>query len=400
MSETPGFIHQDRCSIVGIGASDYSKGSGRTALSLAAQASLAALQDAGVDVTDVDGIVRNYDDVVLHNDIVQALGLQGVSWFSHAGGGGTAPASMVAQAVAAVLSGQATTVLVYRSLNGRSGRRSGLKWSDDSAQTVGGEIEGRYSEYFVPYGLTAPGQYYSLLARRHMIQYGTTSKQLGAIAVACRERALANPSAQMFGRKLTMADYLGSRMLADPLRLYDYCLETDGAAAFVVTSTERANDLAKTPAVIRAVAQGVGNNPQGGSMLTALMREDITSFPSKVVAERLYRLGGMGPNDIDVAQFYDCFTITLLVQLEDFGFCAPGEGGPFAETELGMTGRLPVNTSGGHLSEAYLQGMTHVLEGVRQVRGESTSQVPDADVCLVTSGVPPATGALLLTKPA
>lgn len=391
---------RDLCAIAGIGATDFSKNSGRSALTLAAQASLAALQDAGIGVADVDGIVRSLDDVVLHNDIAQAIGLRNASWFSHAGVGGTAPSGMVAQAVAAILSGQATTVLAYRSLNGRSGRRSGLRWSGTEGQTVGGEGDGRYDEYFVPYGLTAPGHYYSLLARRHMIQYGTTSNQLGSIALTCRERALANPAAQMFARPLTMDDYLDSRMLADPLRLFDYCLETDGAAAFVITSTDRAQDGPKPPALIRAVAQGIGPDPQGGRMLTALMRKDMTSFPSKVVADTLYRRAGVVPGDIDVAQLYDCFTITLLVQLEDFGFCDAGEGGPFAAEEIGLEGRLPVNTSGGHLSEAYVQGMNHVLEGVRQMRGESTSQVPDAGLCLVTSGAPPATGAFLLARPA
>jgi acetyl-CoA acetyltransferase len=302
---------------------------------------------------------------------------------------------MVGQAIGAILSGQAETVLVFRALNGRSGRRYGQAPPGAREATVGGN--GTYDEFFAPYGLVTPGQIFGLMAQRHMIEYGTSEKDLGAIALACRARANANPRAQMHDRPLTMDDYLAARMISRPLRLFDFSLETDGACAVIVTSIERARDLRQKPAVVRAVAQGSLPNPQPGIQYPVLMRETVTTLPAKVVAETLFRRAGLGPADVDVAQIYDCFTITVLLELEDFGFCAKGEGGAFVSSgEIELTGRLPINTGGGHLSEGYIHGMNHVVEGVRQIRGESTSQVPGAEVCLVTSTPLPPGSALLL----
>ena len=387
------FHHRDRCAIAGIGTTEYSRNSGRSVLALAAEASLAALADAGLSPEDVDGIVRCDYDAVRQNDLAHTLGLRRLDYFSDVGPGGVAPCAMVGQAVAAILSGQATTVLVFRSLNGRSGRRFGL--SPVTQQRVGGN--GTYDEFFLPYGLLTPGQIFGLLAQRHMLDHATNEKDLGHIAVTCRARANANPRAQMHDRQLTMDDYLASRMIARPLRLYDFCLETDGAAAVVVTSAERARDLAKPPALIRAVAQGSVVNPQPGIQFPVVLREDLTTLPAKPTADTLYRRAGLGPEDIDVAQLYDCFTITVLLQIEDYGFCAKGEGGAFVSGgEIDLDGSLPINTGGGHLSEGYIHGMNHIVEGVRQIRGESTSQVPGAEVCLVTSTPLPPGSALIL----
>jgi acetyl-CoA acetyltransferase len=387
------FRHRDLCAIAGIGATEFSRDSGRSVLSLATEASLAALADAGLTPSDVDGIVRCDSDTVRHNDLVHTLGLSRLDYFSDVGPGGVAPSAMVGQAVAAILSGQATTVLVFRSLNGRSGRRFGL--SPVTGRRIGGN--GTYDEFFLPYGLLTPGQIFALLAQRHMLDYGTSEKDLGHIALACRARANANPFAQMHDKALTMDDYLAARMISRPLRLYDFCLETDGACAVVVTSTERARDLAKPPALIRAVAQGSLTDPQPGIQFPVVLRETLTTLPAKPTADTLYRRAGLGPGDIDVAQFYDCFTITVLLQIEDYGFCAKGEGGSFVSSgEIELDGRLPINTGGGHLSEGYIHGMNHVVEGVRQVRGESTNQVPGAEVCLVTSTPLPPGSALIL----
>jgi acetyl-CoA acetyltransferase len=388
------FDHRDRCAIVGIGATDFSKNSGRSDLTLAVQAALAAIADAGLDVADIDGIVRCSDDTVYQHDLADALGIPNVTYWSDVGPGGVAPAGMVGQAVAAILSGQATAVLVFRELNGRSGRRYGL--SAAAQQRVGGA--GSYDEFFNPYGLLTPGQVFALVARRHMAEYGTTPEQLGHIPVTCRKRANANPAAQMHDRPMSLDDYLGARVIADPLRLFDFCLETDGACALVVTSTERARDLRQKPALIRAVAQNSVPHPQPGIQFPVLMRDTITELPAKAVAKTLYTRAGLGPSDVDVAQLYDCFTITVLMQLEDWGFCAKGEGGPFAASgEIDLGGTIPINTGGGHLSEGYIHGMNHIVEGVRQIRGESTSQVPGAEVCLVTSTALPPGSALMLT---
>ena len=393
------FPHRDRCAISGIGATTYSRDSGRSDLALATEASLAAIADAGLLPGDIDGIVRCDMDLVRGNDLVHTLGIPELSYLGEAGPGGVAPSAMVGQAMAAVLAGLATNVLVFRSLNGRSGRRFGLgSASASGGRGVGGG--GTYDELFAPYGLVTPGQIFALMARRHMSEFGTTSEDLGAIAVTCRARANANPTAQMHGRPLSLDDYMGARMVSDPLRLFDFCLETDGACAVVVTSAERAADAPHGAALIRAVAQGSLPRPQPGIQFPVLMRDSITTLPAQPTAGTLYRRAGLGPEDIDVAQLYDCFTITVLMQLEDFGFCKKGEGGSFARAgEIDMGGRVPINTGGGHLSEGYIHGMNHVVEGVRQIRGTSSSQVPGAEVCLVTSTPLPPGSALILRRP-
>lgn len=389
--------HRGRCAVVGVGNTEFSKDSGRSVLSLATEASITAIADAGLEPSDIDGIVRCDFDVVTHADLANSLGLPNLTYWSALGPGGSAPCAMMANAVGAVLSRQAKAVLVFRSMNGRSGFRLGKGRNQADTGPIGGNSS--YEEFFVPYGLVSPGQAWALLAQRHMHEYGTTDEQLGHIAMAVRERASANPNAQLGHKSLTMQEYLNSPMISTPLRMFDYCLETDGACAVVVTTAERARDLAKPPALIASVAMGSVPGPQGGMASPVLMRPDPMTFPSVNVAKTLYRRAGMGPSDIDVAQFYDCFTITILVQLEDYGFCELGEGGPFAETgAIGKGGSLPINTAGGNLSEGYIHGMSHILEGVRQIRGESTSQVPDAETCLVTSGLPVITSAMILQK--
>ena len=352
-------------------------------LALAAEASLAAVADAGLSPDDVDGIVRCDYDAVRHNDLAHTLGLRRLDYFSDVGPGGVAPCAMVGQAVAAILSGQATTVLVFRSLNGRSGRRFGL--SPVTQQRVGGS--GTYDEFFLPYGLLTPGQIFGLLAQRHMLE---SRDQRKGPRPHRRRLAGTGPTptheAQMHDRQLTMDDYLAARMISRPLRLYDFCLETDGAAAVVVTSTERARDLAKPPALIRAVAQGSVVTPQPGIQFPVADARDLTDTPRQADGRHALPPSRPRTTDIDVAQFYDCFTITVLLQLEDYGFCAKGEGGAFVSSgEIDLGGSLPINTGGGHLSEGYIHGMNHIVEGVRQIRGESTSQVSGAEACLVTS---------------
>lgn len=401
MAEIEDF-QRDRCSISGIGATGFSRDSGVSDLALAVEASRQAIADAGLRPIDIDGVVRCDMDLVHHNAIGDALGMDDLTYWSVGTIGGSAPPSMIGQAVGAIMSGQARNVLVYRSLNGRSGVRYGLSAADADGRPrprVGGQ--GTLDEYFHPMGLLVPGQCYAMVAQRHMAEFGTTHEQLGAIATTCRDRANANPSAQMHGRPLTLDGYLDGRWLSQPLRLFDYCLETDGACAVIVTSTERAMDAPNPPALIRAVAQASGPDVQGGMLMPILMRPDYVTWPSARVADVLYRRAGLGPADIDVAQIYDCFTITVLIQLEDYGFCGKGEGGPFAASgAIGMDGILPINTGGGHLSEGYIHGMNHIVEGVRQIRGTSTSQVDGAETCLVTAGSPPASGALILRRAA
>ncbi|KAA9156560.1 lipid-transfer protein [Amycolatopsis acidicola] len=387
---------RDGCAITGIGATEFSKDSGRSELSLATEAARAALADAGLTASDVDGVVSCDHDLVTYGGIAESLGVPDLTYWGQTGPGGSGPCAMVGQAVAAILSGQATTVLVYRALNGRSGRRFGQGTADPAAR-VGGK--GSYEEFFAPYGLVTPGQFFALLAQRHMTEYGTRHEALAHIAVACREAANRNPAAQMHDRVLSLDDCADARPISLPLRLFDFCLETDGACAVIVTAAERAGDSPQPSVLIRAVAQSTGPRVQPGVMYPMLQRPDVTVTPSATAAGTLFSRGGLGPSDVDVAQFYDCFTITVLLQLEDFGFCAKGEGGPLAESgALRRGGTLPINTAGGNMSEGYVHGMNHVLEGVRQLRGTSPSQVEGAEVSLVTSAPPPGTSALLLVK--
>lgn len=387
------FSHRDVCAITGIGSTEFSRDSGRSVLRLAAEAAAAAIADAGLTASDIDGVVRCDYDEVLPNDLTEVLGLGPLTYWGTGSGGGAAPSAMVGQAVAAIMSGQATNVLVFRSLNGRSGYRFGSAGTE--AAPAGGN--GTFDEFFAPYGLNTPGHMWSLIAQRHMIEFGTEQTALGEVALTCRANANRNPQAQMAHKQLSMEDYLSSRPISKPLRLNDYCLETDGACALIVSTADRARDAAQPPVLIRAVAQGVSERPQQGLVYPSLLREPLTTQPSAWAAKILYSRSGLGPEDIDVAQLYDCFTITALVQLEDYGFCEKGEGGDFvASGAIRPEGRLPVNTAGGNLSEGYIHGMNHVLEGVRQIRGTSPNQVENAEVCLVTSGLPVPTSAMIL----
>lgn len=383
------------CAVVGIGTTDFSKNSGRSPLTLAAQAAHAALADAGLTAADVDGIVRCDMDTIYPAALADALGVPSLGYWGDAGPGGSGPAAMVGQAVAAIEAGLASTVVVFRSLNGRSGLRYG-KGAADGARAGG---EASYEDLYLPYGMQTPGQFFALLTQDHMNKYGKTQEGLAEIALGCREHANANPAAQFHDRPMTQEAYYASRMLSTPLRLFDYCLETDGACAVVVTSAARAKDLRHKPAYVASVAQAAGPEPQPGLMFPMLTRADMLATPAVDCARRLYDRAGLRPGDVDVAQIYDCFTITVLLQLEDYGFCGRGEGGEYAASgNLRLTGELPMNTSGGHLSEGYLHGMNHVAEGVRQIRGTSTAQVAGAEVALVTSAPPPGASALLLTS--
>lgn len=233
-----------------------------------------------------------------------------------------------------------------------------------------------------------------------MRRYGLTSEQLGWISVVTRRRANANPAAMMHDRPLTIDEHQESRFIAEPLRLYDCCLETDNAAAVVVTSADRAADLPNGAASILGVAMGSSRSGHGPILYTPL-EEDLTDTSADLVASRLYAQTGIGPADIDVAQFYDSFTIAVIAQLEAYGFCAKGEGGPFVDggDRIDLGGDIPINTFGGQLSAGYVNGFSGVLEGVRQIRGTSTAQVPDASLGLVTGGMSTMTSAMILGAP-
>jgi acetyl-CoA acetyltransferase len=287
----------------------------------------------------------------------------------------------------AIATGRASVVVCWRARNRGSG---GRPWAA-TANRVGGD-----AQFTAPYGLLRPVDQIAMVARRHMHEYGTTSAHFGAVAVACRKHAARNPHALMRD-PITLEDHQNSRFVSEPLRKLDCCLESDGALAVVVTSAERARDLAQPAALLLAASQGTGPEHV---VMTNYHAPRFLETPSTCAARDLFGAAGVGPGDVDVAQIYDAFTPLVTLSLEEYGFCAAGEGGPFsAGGRLEWPdGELPVNTSGGGLSEAYVHGMNLIVEGVRQMRGTSTSQVKDAELCLVTSGAAVPTSALLLAR--
>lgn len=378
-----------RCAIVGVGETEFSVDAGRPELTLATEAAIAALADAGMTPADVDGMVCFAMDEAQHVELAQSLGIRDLSWFGEIAGGGGAGAACVAHACAAVAAGMAETVLVYRAVRARSGA---WRFGQGRVSSRPRPAKGAYA-FLGPYGYTSPPVLFAMIARNWMEATGSTVDHLGAVAVTFRTHAQRNPRARMYGRPMTLEDHHASRLIAEPYRLLDCCLESDGAVALVVTSVERAADCAQPPAVVLAGAQGSG--PMGHDWPLGVHGER----PGADVGRRLWQMSGLRPDDVDCAQMYDHFTGQVLMQLEDLGMFGVGEAGPAAlEGALAWPdGALPTNTSGGHLSEAYLHGFNIMSEGVRQIRGTSTSQVEGAEVVLCSSaggGLP--TSALLL----
>ncbi len=378
---------KDQACIVGIGETEYSKNSGRSEMRLALESIMAACDDAGISPKDIDGIVRFSVDSNQVDEIARNLGLENVRFFPEVFFGGGAGCGTIQMAAMAVALGKANYVVCFRALNERSGFRYG--------QMAGVMPMAGHFQYSIPFGLMAPGSMVAVMAIRHMHLYGTKTTDLGEVAVAFRRHANMNPGAMMHGRPLTLEDHANARMIAYPLRLFDYCQETDGGCAMIVTSPERAKDLKQKPAYIMAAEQGTGSWME---MMTSYQRENIADLEEYTrLAPYLWKEAGIGPEDIDCVQFYDAFTPLVIMQLESFGFCKLGEGGPFVrDGALQIDGRLPTNTSGGCLSEAYIHGMNQVVEGVRQIRGTSPVQVPDCKTVLVTSGSGIPTSAVIL----
>ncbi|WP_329218932.1 lipid-transfer protein [Streptomyces sp. NBC_01485] len=375
-----------RAAIVGVGATEFSKDSGRSELRLAVESVRAALADAGLAPADVDGLVTFTMDTNPEITVAQACGMGELSFFSRVHYGGGAACATVQQAALAVATGVAEVVVCYRAFNERSGRRfgSGVRHREPSA-------EGTALGWSLPFGLLTPASWVAMAAQRYLYTFGMTPEEaFGPVAVTARRHAATNPAAYFHDRPITLADHAASRWIAEPLRLLDCCQETDGGQALVVTSVERARDLPQPPAVVAAAAQGAGRAQE---QMTSFYRDDLTGLPEmSVVARQLWRSSGLAPADIDVGILYDHFTPFVLMQLEEFGFCAPGEAAAFVAED-----RLPLNTHGGQLGEAYLHGMNGIAEAVRQLRGTSVNQLPGASRTLVTAGTGVPTSGLVLT---
>ncbi len=363
---------RERGAITGVGETAYSRQSGRSVLSLQLEASLKAIEDAGLKPSDIDGVIP-YASGVVSEDFISNLGLPDLRFSAVTPLGGASCVAAVQCAIAAIAAGICNHILIPVGRNGASQSRIGARVQQIPQFRLVGEFE-------MPLGAIAPAQLYAPMARRHMELYGTTSRQLGEIAVSTRANAIRNGNAIMT-KPISIEEHQASRMISDPLRLLDCSLESDGACAVVVSSAERARDAPKPPVVVMGIAEG---HPDSPSVIT--QRPDMTRLGIAKAAPRAFAMAGVTHDDIDVAEIYDCFTYIVLCQIEDLGFCKKGDGGPFVESgAIRLEGKLPVNTHGGLLSQAHMVGMNHVVELVRQLRGEAgRAQVPAAEIGLVT----------------
>jgi acetyl-CoA acetyltransferase len=382
---------KDKAAVAGIGQTVFGKGLPDTELSLACQAVSLALDDAGIDPSEVDGISSYTMEVNREVDVARNVGLGDVTWFSQVGFGGGAGCGVVGQAAMAVATGQCNVAVAWRAR--KRAAATSRPWAQVSRRLSDAQQWSR------PFGVLRPVDEIALLTRRYMHEYGATRDHLANIALAFRKHAARNPASTMGHKPMTRDDYMNARWISEPLCLFDNCLETDGALAVVVVSAERARDLRHQPAYVHAFAQGL---PPEHQTMTNYFTEDPLRGPAWTAAKRMWAMADVTPADVNVAQLYDAFSPLIILSLEGYGFCERGEGGPF--TDGGAIewpdGRLPVNTSGGGMSEAYVHGFNLILEGVRQIRGTSTAQVDGADVSLVTSGEGVPTSAIIFTKDA
>lgn len=381
-----------RAAIVGLGATEFSKNSGRTELRLAMEATLAALADAGIDPSEVEGFSSYTMDKVPEYEIARLLGAKNVKFFSQIPHGGGAACAPVMHAAMAVATGVAKTVVVFRAMNERSWYRFGNGSYGFGNTPI---FENVNYGWYMPHGFHTPAAWVAMFARRYMHTYGVTSEDFGRVAVAVRDFAATNPAAFFYGKPITLADHQASKWIAEPLHLLDCCQESDGAVAMVITSSERARDLKQKPVIVKAASQGIADGQQS---MTSFYRDDITGLPEMaVVANELYAQSGLTPEDFQTAVIYDHFTPFVMTQLEEFGFCKRGEAKDFVRAGMhARGGKLPINTHGGQLGEAYIHGMNGVAEAVRQVRGTAANQVADVHNVLITAGTGVPTSGLIL----
>ena len=382
---------KDRTAIVGIGQTAFGKGLEDSELSLACQAISLALDDCGIAPGEVDGLASFSMEPGREVEVAKNLGMGNITFFSQVGYGGGAGCGVVTHAAMAVATGQCEVAVAWRARKRAS--KASRPWANVS-QRIGVEDNGQWSR---PWGLIRPVDEVAMLMRRYMHEYGGTRDHLANVALAFRKHANRNPAATMYEKTLTREQYMDARWISEPLCLFDNCLETDGALAVVIVSADRAKDLPQTPAYIHAGSQGLP--PQHQTMIN-YFNEDPLLGPSWAAAIGLWKYSDYKPEDVQVTQLYDAFSPLIPLSLEGYGFCERGEGAEFTNDGAleWPDGRLPTNTSGGGMSEAYVHGFNLVLEGVKQIRGTSTSQVENCNVSFVTSGEGVPTSALLLRK--
>ena len=366
---------RDKACVTGVGETTYLRGSSQSAFELQIEASLKAIADAGLDPKQIDGVIPIGIVSATAEDFIDNFGIPDLRFSAIVPHGGASPVMALQCAAAAVAAGVCNHVLIAfgRNVTGAAATKAGAR--------IHTMPQFHYvTEFEYPIGNAAPAQIYAPMAQRHMALYGTKVSHFGEVAVAHRQHALLNDNAVM-KKPMTLEDHANSRMIADPFRLFDCSLESDGGAACIVSSAERASDLKHRRIFISGTAAG---HPDQPGAIT--QRPDITSLGIAKAAQRAFQMAGVTHADIDVAEIYDCFTYAVIRQLEDLGFCKKGEGGPFVEGgRLRLDGALPTNTHGGLLSQAHVWGLNHIVELVRQLRGNAgRAQVKDAEVGLVT----------------
>ncbi|UCC60717.1 MAG: lipid-transfer protein [Dehalococcoidia bacterium] len=383
---------KDKTAIVGIGVTDFSKNSGRTELFLACECVKNAVDDAGLKMEDIDGMVKAVADPVDALYLQKCLGIDNLNYASDSHWG----SSPMLNAVTAITAGIANYVLYYRSINGSSKRRmisdfrAALETRDNSLDMI------RY-DFYSPFGLITPEGLVAIIVRRYMHEFGIRSEQFGWVTTVCSEHAARNPRAIFYEKPITIDDYLKSDVAVEPLHALDCAPVVDGALAIIITSADRAKNLKKMPVYLMAVAQGTATE---GQFLSSYSRPVMSSLPEvSYMGEELFRVAGVKPEDIDVVQLDDSYAPLVPLQLEELGFCRRGEGAAFCEggDRIRVGGILPLNTSGGFIGEGHIYG-SNIIEAVRQIRGTSTSQVDGAELALVASGAGGPADGLILRK--
>ncbi|CAB1370486.1 conserved protein of unknown function [Denitratisoma oestradiolicum] len=383
-----------KTAIAGIGATDFSKCSGRSTLRLAVEACDLALKDAGLTPDMIDGMVTYAHDANNEIDVCRSLGVDKLTHFSLVHHSGGAACGVIHQAAMAVASGACNYCLVWRAFNERSEDRFGAGVQERAPAPTPMEVDFGWSS---PFGLLTPASWVAMFAQRYMYEYGATSEDFGRVAVACRKHAANNPAAFFYGKPITLEEHQASRWIVKPLRLLDCCQESDGGQAMVITTLDRARHLKQKPAVIASAVQGSCDDQQ---MMKSYYRKSISGIPEmKLCADQLYADTGLSAADIQTAVLYDHFTPLVLPQLEEFGFCKRGEAKDFIKDgNIELGGRLPINTHGGQIGEAYIHGLNGVAEGVRLVRGSSCNQPDNVQNVLVTAATAVPTSALILSQ--
>ncbi|MFC2058680.1 lipid-transfer protein [Chloroflexota bacterium] len=392
------YLIKDRTAVVGVANTEFSKNSGRTTVQMACEVIKGVVEDAGMKIEDIDGLVRFTGDATDEDTLINALGIPDLNFFGQCPMGGSGGTNIVMHAALAVATGVAKYVVAYRSMNEYSGARIGRRGEALGAEKGPKTVRFMKDSYGAPYGFISPVSWVATFARRYMHVYSATREHLAWVSINNREHAQTNPNAMFYGRPITMKDYFEAPMVVEPFCRLDCCLDSDGAVALLVTTAERARDLKQRPAYILAAVQGTATD---GEMMTSHHRPRIERLPeSWYTGEELWRVSGVTPKDIDVCQLYDAFSILPIAQLEEYGFCGEGEGPDFCweRERIKVGGELPINTSGGLMSEAYIHGVNLVAEAVRQIRGTSLNQVKDAELSMVTAGLGVPTGAIIFRR--